>query len=102
IVGDGLRVLRIRAQADLALQSLRRSDLAEQHAVWLVGQRLLGGTLLGPRLRRGGGRRSSGGSLGGGLGLLLGGDALRLLALDALLAGLALGGGRPRGAASGA
>src|SRR6185437_6292625 len=96
IAGDGLRVLRIRAQANLALQSLRRSDLAEQHAVWLVAQSLFGGRLLGPRLWLGRARRRSGGSFGGGLGLLLGGDALRLLTLETLLAGLALVGVRAR------
>ena len=33
VTGDGRGVLGVRAKADLALQSLRRPDLAEQHAI---------------------------------------------------------------------
>ena len=38
VAGDGRGVLGEGAEADLALQSLRRADLAEQHAVLVVRQ----------------------------------------------------------------
>ena len=106
VAGDGGRVGGVGAQADLALQSLRRPDLAEQHAVTrsrkaglssAAGCSAAGSAISGAGCSAAGcsaaarvGRRRRGGSLGGGLGLLLGGGLLGLFALEPLLAGLAL------------